>query len=87
MWVLWQIGRLVERLLGNVGFVVLYVVSGIGGSLASLVWHQATASAGASGAAANVCRSSALRLKVKAATRVHGPSALGPVRTSMLLAQ
>ena len=47
---LWQIGRLVERLLGNVGFAVTYVLAGLGGSLLSTVWHPLTVSAGASGA-------------------------------------
>lgn len=50
MWVLWQIGQLVERLVGNTGFAVLYLVSGVGGSLASLLWHPDKVSAGASGA-------------------------------------
>ena len=50
MWVLWQIGPLVERLVGNSGFLVMYVISGVGGSLASLAWQPATTSAGASGA-------------------------------------
>jgi len=50
MWVLWDLGRLVERLVGNVGFVVLYFVSGIAGSIASLAWNPVVVSAGASGA-------------------------------------
>jgi rhomboid protease GluP len=35
---------------GNVGFVVVYFVSGIAGSLASLAWNPMVVSAGASGA-------------------------------------
>lgn len=50
MWALWQIGRLVERFVGNIGFLLLYAASGIGGSLASLWWHPVVHSAGASGA-------------------------------------
>lgn len=50
MWVLWDLGRLVERLVGNVGFLVLYLVSGISGSIASLAWNPTVVSAGASGA-------------------------------------
>jgi rhomboid protease GluP len=47
---LWQIGPLVERLLGNVGFAVMYLLAGLGGSLLSLAVHPFTLSAGASGA-------------------------------------
>jgi rhomboid protease GluP len=50
MWVLWELGRLVERLVGNVGFVLLYFVSGIAGSIASLAWNPVIVAAGASGA-------------------------------------
>ncbi len=50
MWILWDLGRVVERLVGNVGFVVLYFVSGIAGSMASLTWNPLIISAGASGA-------------------------------------
>ena len=47
---LWQVGRMVERLLGNLGFIVTYVMSGLCGSLVSTWWHPFTVSAGASGA-------------------------------------
>jgi rhomboid protease GluP len=50
MWVLWNIGQLVERLAGNVGFLILYLLSGLFGSLASVFWNPAVLSAGASGA-------------------------------------
>jgi rhomboid protease GluP len=50
MWILWDLGRLVERLVGNIGFAVLYFVSGIAGSIASLAWNPTVVSAGASGA-------------------------------------
>lgn len=50
MWVLWSVGNLVERLVGNVGFVSAYVISGISGSLASVYWNPSVNSAGASGA-------------------------------------
>jgi len=50
MWVLWNIGQLVERLAGNVGFLALYLLSGLFGSLASVYWNPAVLSAGASGA-------------------------------------
>ena len=50
MWVLWDVGPLVEKLVGNVGFIILYVVSGLSGILASVAWNPIVVSAGASGA-------------------------------------
>jgi len=50
MYVLFSIGKFTERLFGHFGFAVLYLLSGVGGSLASLFWHPQTVSAGASGA-------------------------------------
>ena len=50
MFVLWTAGRIIERLFGSTAFAVLYVLAGIGGSLASLAWRPFTVSAGASGA-------------------------------------
>ena len=50
MYVLWMAGRLVERLLGNAGFLVMVLSAGAGGSLASLAWNPVAVSAGASGA-------------------------------------
>lgn len=50
MFVLWQAGQFVERLLGNVGFLIVYTVSGLAGALVSLAWHPYVVSAGASGA-------------------------------------
>jgi len=50
MYILLVSGPFVERLYGNVGFAVLYLLSGLGGSLVSLAWHPMLVSAGASGA-------------------------------------
>lgn len=50
MWILRDAGHLVERLVGNVGFLVLYVLSGLFGSLASVYYNPHVNSAGASGA-------------------------------------
>jgi membrane associated rhomboid family serine protease len=50
MSVLAAAGPLVERMVGNVGFLVLYLVSGLCGSFVSLLWHPLTVCAGASGA-------------------------------------
>lgn len=50
MAVLWTIGGFVERLAGRTGFLVLYLVAGLFGSIASLAWNPDVVSAGASGA-------------------------------------
>ena len=50
MYILLVSGPFVERLYGNVGFAVVYILSGLGGSLVSLAWHPMLVSAGASGA-------------------------------------
>jgi rhomboid protease GluP len=50
MFCLISAGPVVERFFGHVGFTVLYVLSGIGGSLASLCVHPTIVCAGASGA-------------------------------------
>jgi rhomboid protease GluP len=50
LWCLLSFGPLIERLYGNVAFAWIYVLAGVGGGLASLVWDPAVVSAGASGA-------------------------------------
>jgi len=50
MAILLNIGLFTERLFGNGGFTLLYLLSGLGASLASLVWRPEMVSAGASGA-------------------------------------
>ena len=50
MWILWDIGRIVERMLGNTAFLIAYVTSGFFGSVVSVLWRQDAISAGASGA-------------------------------------
>jgi membrane associated rhomboid family serine protease len=50
MWALWSAGCLVERLVGTLGFIILYTFSGIAGSVASCFWDPWMVSAGASGA-------------------------------------
>ncbi|MFT5434339.1 MAG: rhomboid protease GluP [Myxococcota bacterium] len=50
MVVLGQAGPMVERLLGNGNYLVLYLLSGLAGSLLSAFWHADITSAGASGA-------------------------------------
>lgn len=50
MWALYVGGRLAERLFGSRAFALIYFVSGLAGSLASLLWNPTVNSAGASGA-------------------------------------
>lgn len=50
MAVLWDSGRLLERILGTLDFALVYFIAGVGGSLASVVWRPENVSAGASGA-------------------------------------
>lgn len=50
MFALLSIGRFTERLFGNAGFLVLYLLGALAASLTSLAMHPMTVSAGASGA-------------------------------------
>ena len=50
MWVLWDVGRLMERLVGHTAMAVIYFVAGIAGGMASLAFHPHIPSVGASGA-------------------------------------
>ncbi|TDI35833.1 MAG: rhomboid family intramembrane serine protease [Acidobacteria bacterium] len=50
MWCLWSLGRLAERMFGNWQFLTIYLLTGLGGSAASLISHPQFVSAGASGA-------------------------------------
>jgi membrane associated rhomboid family serine protease/Flp pilus assembly protein TadD len=49
MWCLWDLGGLCESLYGHWTFAAVYLICGIGGSLASVTWNGSV-SAGASGA-------------------------------------
>jgi len=50
MWCLWDLGALAESLYGDWTFALVYLLSGLGGGIASLWWHPTSVSAGASGA-------------------------------------
>src|SRR5215468_11743666 len=47
---LWNVGGFMEHLLGSTGFLVLYLLAGLLGSVASVAWNPFVVSAGASGA-------------------------------------
>lgn len=50
MWALYVNGLVAERIFGSSRFLLIYVVSGLAGSLCSLLWHPIVNGAGASGA-------------------------------------
>lgn len=50
MWALYAVGPFVERMVGNIGFLLMYLLAGLCGSLASLIWNPMVPSVGASGA-------------------------------------
>ncbi len=50
MWCLWNLGPFAEQLFGEMKFLVLYLVTGIGASVMSLLVHPNGLSVGASGA-------------------------------------
>lgn len=50
MYTLYDVGRFTERLYGSFAFLILYVLSGLLGSAASLWWNPSVNSVGASGA-------------------------------------
>src|SRR6202044_2242009 len=50
MWCLWDLGALSESLYGRWTFGALYLICGLGASLASIIWNVHVLSVGASGA-------------------------------------
>ena len=50
MWVLWDVGRVIEKLIGHAATALLYVLAGVAGGMASLAWHPQVILVGASGA-------------------------------------
>lgn len=50
MIVLWDGGRIVEKMIGHWAFLAMYLTSGLVGSVVSLLWNDNVVSAGASGA-------------------------------------
>jgi membrane associated rhomboid family serine protease len=50
MWCLWDLGALCESLYGRWTYGAIYLICGLGASLASLAWHPGVVGVGASGA-------------------------------------
>lgn len=70
MYMLWILGFAIERSIGHARFLALYVVSGLGGSVAVMLFSQNALTAGASGAifgmmGAYAIVAAALRLDIK----------------------
>ncbi|APW60958.1 rhomboid family intramembrane serine protease [Paludisphaera borealis] len=80
MWCLANIGPLVERLYGNLGYAVVYLASGVGGAIASMATPPSRASVGASGAIFGVI--GALLAFLLLRRRSVPSSVLAPLRSS-----
>jgi len=50
MWCLWDLGGLAELIFGPTTYFLIYLLCGLGGSVASVWWHPLVVGAGASGA-------------------------------------
>lgn len=82
MWCLSRIGPLIERLYGNLGFALLYVIAGLGSSLASAWWNPLVVGVGASGAIFGVIGGLLAFLVLH--HEAIPASVLGPLRSSTL---
>jgi rhomboid protease GluP len=83
MWALWDVGRLAERFYGNAQFLLIYLWSGLFGSLASLFFAgRAAVSVGASGAIFGVVGALLAAIFTKH-SRLPAPM-VKPVRNSLL---
>jgi membrane associated rhomboid family serine protease len=75
MYVLWDAGRVVERLVGHAGFLALYIGAGLLGSQASIAWDPLIVSAGASGSVFGVYGA-----LIGVVLRQHKSIPMGPLR-------
>ncbi|HEY6338911.1 MAG TPA: rhomboid family intramembrane serine protease [Candidatus Sulfotelmatobacter sp.] len=55
MWCLWDLGALSESLYGRWTFGAIYLITGVGGGLASVAWNPQVLTVGASGAIFGLC--------------------------------
>ena len=83
MWALATFGPLTERLYGSVNYLLIYLIAGVTGSLASISWRPDINSAGASGAIFGILGALlAAHLRNK---KTMPSSVLQPLRTSTLV--
>lgn len=84
MWALWDTGRVAERLFGNLPFLLIYVLAGLFGSIASLFFAGRVAvSVGASGAVFGVV--GALLAVILTRPRRLPPALIASLRSSLLV--
>jgi len=55
LWCLWNLGQFIERLFGSATFLVVFVLTAVGGGLASVATQPLVVSVGASGAVFGIC--------------------------------
>ncbi len=83
MWALWDMGKLAERFYGNGQFLLIYMLSGLFGSLASLFFGaKVTVAVGASGAIFGIA--GALAAGVFTKSNKLPPRLVASMRTSLL---
>jgi len=83
MWALATFGPLTERLFGSVNYLLIYLIAGVTGSLASISWRPDVNSAGASGAIFGIL--GALLAAHLRNRKTMPSSVLQPLRTSTLV--
>jgi rhomboid protease GluP len=82
MYVLWDLGRMTERVYGSLGFAIVYLVAGIGGSFLSVSLNPMVTSVGASGAVFGVA-GAFLAFLLRNRTRID-PRVSSQLRRSMV---
>jgi rhomboid protease GluP len=82
MWFLWNLGSIAERAYGNLPFLLIYIMSGLGGSILSLWWNPTLVSAGASGAVFGIAGALITFLWLETHTLIN--DAVRDTRNSML---
>jgi rhomboid protease GluP len=82
MYVLWDLGRVTEHIYGSLGFLLVYMVAGIGGSFASVMLHPLVTSVGASGAVFGVA-GAFLAFLLRNRSRIH-PQISAHLRRSLV---
>lgn len=82
MYVLWDLGRVTERIYGSLGFLIVYMVAGIGGSFASVMLNPLVTSVGASGAVFGVA-GAFLAFLLRNRSRMH-PQISAHLRRSLM---